>query len=105
MNSQEKEMSSMRKLVERLQSQISNLQKERDGLKKDLNVEKISSKEVQNSLDECQREKKSLNLIIDEMQKKITKNEAEISKALNGTKKKLQEIQELNEKITNMESK
>lgn len=95
----------MRKLVERLQSQISNLQKERDGLKKDLNVEKISSKEVQDLLDECQREKKSLNLIIDEMHKRIAKNEAETSKTLNNTKKKLQEIQELNEKVANMESK
>lgn len=103
MNSQEKEMASMRKLVERLQSQISNLQKERDGLKKDLNVEKISSKEVQNSFDEYQREKKSLNLMIEELHKRIVKNEAETSKALNGTKKKMQEIQELNEKIINME--
>lgn len=105
MNSQEKEMSSMRKLVEKLQCQITNLQKERDGLKKDLNMEKISTKEVQCSLEEREREKKSLDLIIEELHKKVAKNEAETVKALSGTKKKFQEIQDLNEKIINMECK
>lgn len=105
MNSQEKEMASMRKLVDKLQSQIGYLQKERDGLKKDLNVEKRSLKDVQNLFEECQMEKKSLNLLVEDLYKKIAKNEAETSKGLNGIKKKMLEIHELNEKIVHMECK
>lgn len=105
MNSQEKEMASMRKLVEKLNSQISNLQKERDGLKRDLNTERNSAKDFENCMNEFQREKKSLNLINEELQKKINKSDSEVSKASIGIKKKDKEILELNEKIVNMECK
>ncbi|XP_055851683.1 cilia- and flagella-associated protein 58 [Episyrphus balteatus] len=98
-NTQEKELRGMRKIVQRCENNIEILTKERDVLKRDLILCNQALEESAEQYQEAQHENRSLIDTIGVLEVKQKKQRDELSKISHEKSKKLEEIQSLGDKI------
>lgn len=105
MSTQDKELEAMRRVVQQFEKNNNNLTKERDGLKNDFLLEQKLTEELKQVIQETQHEIRSLkdSLLLEE--RKYKKLKEEINQINVEKNKKLDDLQNLLDKIDTLQSK